>query len=350
MRSLSGVKDMFVMTKGDQKILLIGEIHVRTFCNHYNYRPLAQFIEDILENSDQPLDFMLEEQNFVLPLTPEEITEAREIAQSEENRPNKRDNTLMFNIDLLRRLVRRYIPHEKANKGEKKYEVKVLPNARVHWIEAEYTHGMYASGKVVTPGEILIESFSDFVRWIPDNKDDFTSDNFFYLERSLKRITETIGFTDECFTTDALFLQATEETNKMFLRKIMKALESSKLFKNCLGSSRRLSSEDYYKCVLDKFNQIGARRRKHPRYYFVFYVQRFLVDVFAMCRIVKKDPRWYKNIVVYAGMVHIENISYMLQENFYKKRDLPPLLRRNFDVKFNPRCDEDRNRDWRMAY
>lgn len=340
LRSLSGVKDMFMMTKGDQKILLIGEIHVDEFCNKYNYRPLAQFIEEILEHSEHPLDFMLEVENFSPSYSPEEISDAREITRSEHSRPNQhsREKESSSNINLLRTLVRQYMPHEKANKLKKNYEVKVLPNARVQWLEAQFIYAIYDRDTVLTQGENLIDAFRSFNFWFPDDMD-FTEKNE-YLEKDLKKITTIIGFTEDSFTTDALFLQSSEDIKKNFLRKIMRALESTKFFHNCLVGSRRLTSRDYYKCVLDKFNRLGRSVQKSPRFYFVFYVQRFLMDVFAVCRIVKKDPRWYKNVVVYAGMAHIDNISYMLQENFYKRREIPELLKKRLDIRFNPRCSE----------
>lgn len=339
MRPLSGVKSMIVMTKGDQKILFIGEIHVNTFCTKYNFRPLAQFIEGILEQSEQPIDFMLEERNYSHRYLQAAITDAREIANSRENRPDQHHKVTLLNIDLLRRLVRQYIPYEKMNLEEKHYEVKVLPNARVHWLEAEYVHGK-RTGKM-TKGDSLIDALYSFIHLMfPPGTMAVASQNTKYLEEHLKTITTIIGFTDDSFMTDEVFLQSTDETLKMFLRKIMNTLASSKFFKNCFSGSRRLSSADYYKCVLDEFERVNARRGVFPRFYFVFYLQRFLVDVFAVCRIVKKDPRWYKNIVVYAGMAHIDNIRYMLQENFYKTRDIPPRLRKDLNLIFNPRCEE----------
>jgi len=222
---------------------------------------------------------------------------------------------------------------------KKHYEVKVLPNARVHWLEAQYIYGKYKLGKVMTQGDELIDALASFNFWFPQDLD-FTESHE-HLEGDLKKINKIIGFTDESFTADAAFLQSSEDIKKSFLRKIMKALESSKFFRNCLRD-RRLSSRDYQKCVLDKFHRLG--RIAHPRFNFVFYLQRFLVDVFAVCRIMKRDDRWYKNIVVYAGIGHIENIGYMLQENFYKRREIPKLLRKKVDLKFNPRCREGMER------
>jgi hypothetical protein len=55
------------------------------------------------------------------------------------------------------------------------------------------------------------------------------------------------------------------------------------------------------------------------------------MDFFTCCRLLKEDERWFKNIVIYAGYAHTENIERLLLLLKFKNIPLPV-------IPYNPEC------------
>ena len=47
---------------------------------------------------------------------------------------------------------------------------------------------------------------------------------------------------------------------------------------------------------------------------FLLNIYRFFMDMYTVCRLLKTDGEWYKNIAVYAGSTHVLRIGTILQE------------------------------------
>jgi hypothetical protein len=123
-----------------------------------------------------------------------------------------------------------------------------------------------------------------------------------------------------------LFLQSSESSKIAFFKKVYETLADSKYFKKCYSGGRFMEWNILRDAFIERW-----RKCENTIEWFYFNVQRFLMDFFTCCRILKEDGRWYKNIVIYAGAAHTETIEHMLLLLDFKPIPLPP-------IHYDPEC------------
>jgi len=126
-----------------------------------------------------------------------------------------------------------------------------------------------------------------------------------------------------------LFLQSSESSKIAFFEKVYHKLRDSNFFKKCYSGNRIMEWKILREAFIERwrdYSKIG-----HTIEFFYFIVQRFLMDFFTCCRILKEEGRWYKNIVIYASSFHTENIERMLLSLDFKPIPLPP-------IHYDPEC------------
>ena len=143
------------------------------------------------------------------------------------------------------------------------------------------------------------------------------------MERLISQINDALGSTDPAFINQADFEKTTEIAQLAFFRKVFRTLEKSKLLRRCFEEDRAQPLTNYFRAF-----QAFVDRNAYKDYTlidFYFNLQRFLLDTFAVCRIMKhpRNKKWFKNIVIYAGDAHISGISELLHANFYKTYRVP---------------------------
>ena len=77
--------------------------------------------------------------------------------------------------------------------------------------------------------------------------------------------------------------------------------------------------------------------------YNVYLSARTCIELYLFCRLMKKQPNWYKNEIVYAGNFHIQHLEDMLIDNdFYEIKDIPYssecFQNTSFDQMIHPRA------------
>jgi hypothetical protein len=352
---LSGVVQMSLLQRDDKKIFLIGDMHTPTFCRHKGFTPLCSILEEYLQTrtKDEPVDFMLEkpnEEEFIPP----SFEETRAIC-------GKRVNTGEAIIGLVRHMVHQYIPPVRSPLFQyiqsennllplPQKTVVQLPNARVHWLDP----------KIVDP--ITREDRLIYFLWVNSKMSDSKYDSDFTPLHTPLYITRTIindlleidpedipwalreqhviqsynkdptHFRSLVFDTipdRELFLQSSESSKIAFFEKVYHKLRGSKHFKKCYSGNRIME----WKILREAFIEMWRDYSKidHTIDFFYFCVQRFLMDFFTCCRILKEEGRWYKNMVIYAGSFHTENIERMLLSMDFQNVPLPP-------IHYDPEC------------
>ena len=324
---------MFVMEKGDQKILLIGELHDNDFRDKQGCRPLAQYIEQILRDTKEPIDFMLElniHKDFInkrnqtyAKINNVFLDHIRRVVQAKDNYqpfPYMYGDEPFTNLQLLRDIVEQYIPYQK-DFNDVDYKHKDLRNARVHWLEPRSR--IYTEEDLTLPANRVMDCLNRFL--------DAYVDESVKPEEKLKLISQInreIGSTDPAFIhqEDFDFEKTTEVAQLAFFRKLFRTLEKSKLLRKCFEEDRAQTLTNYFKAFQAFLHRSEFYSEEYPTIFdFYFRLQRFLLDTFAVCRIMKRpsNRKWLKNIVIYAGVAHITGISELLHANFYKTYKVP---------------------------
>jgi hypothetical protein len=137
-----------------------------------------------------------------------------------------------------------------------------------------------------------------------------------------------------------LFLKSSESSKIAFFKKLYDKLIESKYFKKCYSGGRFIE----WNILRDAFieNWMDYSKTENTIEYFYFCVQRFLMDFFTCCRILKEEGRWYKNIVIYAGFGHTINIERMLLSLDFQNVPLPP-------IQYDPECSGTRKQKRKRA-
>jgi hypothetical protein len=230
-----------------------------------------------------------------------------------------------------------------------------LPNARVHWLDPFYNHpktrgdlviyfmtlNMSLTTKMMQSGVTQNRLTSLYIcrsiinRNLRIEKDSDTAQWALYEPRVIESYdNDPSHFQTQVFDTipdRELFLQSSESSKKYFFKKVYETLADSKYFKKCYSGGRFIDiaylQDVFYKAWIDDSAVNNTIE------FFYFTVQRFLMDFFTCCRILKEDGRWYKNIVIYAGFVHTRNIERLLLSLGFQNVPLPP-------IPYNPLCSE----------
>jgi hypothetical protein len=134
-------------------------------------------------------------------------------------------------------------------------------------------------------------------------------------------------------TDRELFLQSSESSKIAFFEKVYHKLRDSKHFKKCYSGNRTMEWKILREAFIERWRDYS--KIDHTIEFFYGIVQRFLMDFFTCCRILKEEGRWYKNIVIYAGSFHTENIERMLLLLDFKPILLPP-------IQYDPECSGTR--------
>jgi hypothetical protein len=220
------------------------------------------------------------------------------------------------NLQLLRDIVGQYIPYQK-DFNDVDYKHKELRNARVHWLEPRSR--IYTEEDLTLPANRVMNCLNRFL--------DAYVDESVKPEEKLELISQInreIGSTDPAFINqeDFDFEKTTEVAQLAFFRKLFRTLEKSKLLRKCFEEDRAQTLTNYFKA----FQAFQHYIEEYPTIFdFYFNLQRFLLDTYAVCRIMKhpSNRKWLKNIVIYAGDAHITGISEQLHANFYKTYKVP---------------------------
>jgi hypothetical protein len=348
---LSGVVQMSLLQRDDKKIFLIGEMHTQKFCRHKGFTPLCSILEEYLQTrtKDEPVDFMLEMDEYHYSLHP--LEETRGICRKRVNTSYPSDSDTTHTLVLVRDMVDQYIPLAK-NEIRVMYEGKLLPqktvvqlpNARVHWLDPSFTH----KGRVDRLLEYMVLYNNVYSR---------RDATYLYTIRTLINHLLEIGPEDgipwvlheprviDMFNNDpnelgtvvfdtipdrTLFFQSSESSKIAFFKKVYDKLIESKYFKKCYSGNRFIEWKILRNAFIERWRKFANTIES-----FYYCVQRFLMDFFTCCRILKEEGRWYKNIVIYAGFGHTENIERILLSLDFKNVDLPP-------IHYDPECSGTR--------
>ena len=231
-----------------------------------------------------------------------------------------------------------------------------LPNARVHWLDPISTLPRSKGDRIFNYIRLNLEVYydrddssylyilrtiiNDLLEIVPEDGipwalrdprviDMFNNDPFGLL----KLVFDTIPDRE-------LFLQSSESSKIAFFEKVYHKLLDSKYFKKCYSGGRFIE----LKILRDAFIEMWRENSKDNNTieWLYFLVQRFLMDFFTCCRILKEDGRWYKNIVIYAGYVHTRNIERMLLSLDFQNVPLPP-------IHYDPECSTRKKRKKRKT-
>ena len=339
---LSGVVHMSLLTKGRQKIFLIGEHHQTLFCRHLGFRPIAQIIENYLEQNLN-VDFMLEMDNEHMQLNGA-VDEIRTIVNEDVNRATTNYGTLT--ILMLTRILAQNAMRQ--------------PN-RVHWLEPHHP----PPDRAPNHGDNLInELFTSIKQSVKKNptevRDQRLKINEIVSHAAVKK-KESRGKSDDDGEgksdedddddddeddayvvpwTDIIdpsgvlrsnFVAHSHAAKLMFFKKCYDTLSTSKFFIKCRKENRRNIPFAVFRNAF--FNMWANERNQHMSNFY-YLIQRFIMDMFTCCRIMKthEDPNWFNNIVIYAGDWHVKNYVHILKQLDYQQHKLPTA------IPFNPAC------------
>ncbi len=327
-RPLSGVSRMAMFTNGDQKILLIGEEHTTEFCKEKGYTPIAQIIEEYLASVDN-VDFMIEISNKSSLLEePEFVEETKRIVNSETNQPPTGENEPRQILSLTETILRPYLPPNRK------------APSRVHWLDAEIVDPSIRPQEGVAYHESTRPRFANELIYHFQIYADYYGKNVNYNDDSIDQTVIDQTLSDYQANIDRALMHfgymvdwaKNWKSNKWsFFDACYEALRYSKFFRKCYGDDSRTQPFPL-QLLREAFKASWIAERQKSLDLLYFNVQRFFMDMYTCCRIIKKDPQWFKNIVIYAGEWHVANYIYILYHSGYTRHILP------VPIKYNPRC------------
>lgn len=350
---MSGVTKMSLLQRGDKKIFLIGEYHTQEFCKTKGLTPLCSIIDEYLRTRTEPVDFMMETKNEVNYEIPP-LDQTRAIVANVVNIPYPSQTIPRYTMELVRNMVVQYIVPMRNPVFPTQRTATTLENARVHWLDPEFHHP-------TTKGDMLIYFMSKYMNLyntIKSLEPTFNMNHLtsLYLLRSQinhildidtpeipwamhdKRVVSLYRDSPSTFQTHVfdtipdkeLFVQTKDLSKWFFLRKVYEALDTSKFFRKCFirDNERFISWSRIRDVFIQRWNH---EKEDNSIENFYFVIQRFFMDFFACCRLLKDEGRWYKNIVIYAGVAHTENIENLLRLLKFTNVPLP-------DIRYNPGC------------
>ena len=318
-RPLSGVMQMTLLKKGDKKIFLIGEQHTNNFCRHRGMTPVAQIIENYLAQ-DNGVDFMIEMPNNYSP--DYSLDEIRQIVTEPVNRHltlDEHGNSANYKNPLQVIHMTRFLAFKsRARRGP----------TRVHWLEPHFP----PVKAPLSTGDKLINAFMDFLNHYFEKRSFVETITYRRHRLHINSILrDATGFTpawsDTATGTD--FYRYGNDPKIAFFTQCYNLLSTSKFFRKCReGGPRQINFEIYR----DAFLEMWPSQDDKSINAFYFHMQRFIMDMFTCCRIMKTDkenPIWYKNIVIYAGNWHVINYINILKKLHYTQYKLPHAIHFN---------------------
>jgi hypothetical protein len=120
--------------------------------------------------------------------------------------------------------------------------------------------------------------------------------------------------------------------SSIFYKKCLPAMRDSKHFKECFARPN-FDIERFHSVFLIDLIDKEVSDKSDAEFWVYWYMFRFLMDVYTICRIMKqdRDPRRYKDIIIYAGDGHRKNCTQMLALYGYEITEVDT-------VKYNPKC------------
>ena len=331
MRPLSGVAEMTLFTKGDQKIFIIGEKHVKNFCTELGFVPIARIIEDYLREADN-VDFMIEMTNDIGDLFCINTSDDAYIAKLDEFRTAAKDPTNVYPLtvlELTRHLVARFVEPQK--RACYKYERDKSISNRVHFIEPEF---------IPDRSDLFISTFTFYAYQYSNDK--FNQDNYRrtleqfinpLIVKELENGNYEVKYLPWMFSSGRItykkFGTSTEKSQRTLVMVCINLLKTTRFFRKCFQEEhlRQVPVKVYVDAFMLNTGKVDV---------FEFYlcIQRFFVDIYTTCRILKRhtSESWYKNIVVYCGNWHAVNLGNIFRGLKYDQHAIT-------GIPFNPRCD-----------
>ena len=346
-QKLSGVLRMGVLVKGDKRVYLIGEHHQTNFCRHLGYTPIAEVVEDFLFGGDH-VDLMVEMDTTRLPRYDHE--RLRQLVRSEKNVARYTDlghstevvksDTLVSVINLTRGIVHPYLKKEEG--------YTELPKGRVHWLEPNITENTawdYTSGTTLQYWfHEFVDLMSSKLSLIYEGVEEDLVEIQQKMDNAMNKINDIIQknttHQPPLFTVVRkgpgaarhyyqMFKASTREDKLRFLDICIDKLFASKKFDSC---KRQFRFFDHY-VYREAFWAFWSRHNKKTMEEFYYYVQRFFMDVYTCCRIMKVDKVWFKKIVIYAGAFHTENYIRLLKASGFTYHQVP-------NMQYNATCED----------
>jgi hypothetical protein len=338
---LSGVVIMRLLQKGDKKIFLIGEHHTTEFCKDKGMTPLCSIIDNYLRSRtiEEPVDFMLETTNeldYELP----PLYQTQAIVDNHVNIPYPSHEELPPIIALTGIIVSQYIaPIRYSTTQHPRQKNTLLPNARVHWLDPVQYDPVSRDEKLIYYMKLHANNVVDY------NKIDRTPQLYIlraFINRSLNVDLSKVPWaiheqsamdafanfetaTFEKIPDRELFLSSNHNSKIYFFRSVYTILSESTFFRKCFGSdpTRYVPLIKLQRVFMGRWEIQATSDNSIDHFYFV--LQRFFMDFFTCCRLLKEDKRWFKNIVIYAGSAHTENIEQLLLLLEFQEIPLPPI-------------------------
>ena len=320
---LSGIEEIVILTKGTQQVLILGEMHQYSFCRKKGYTPLIQLIEPYLYKVKN-VDLMVEMDNeSVHAFDPNDeivLDRVREIAAADENENFSEVNSEpLYLINLFRLLVQRFIPPQKLS--PRQYAVDRSIQNRVSWLEPQTVFHSAA----MTLGDEFVRQCDNFNKSYDSKNEEsiiLTRQKLHALIKEFcsKETVELFTWFELCdppFTFEDIqknsdtinrqFKLASQRSKRLFVTECLRLLMTSKFYRKCKeGSEEAVNQRGLpIQLYVDVFFQRSFEWISLDAFY--FYLQRYFVDIFTVCRLLKHhvDPSMFKDVVIYEGSAHL---------------------------------------------
>jgi len=300
---LSGVSSIRFLQHPNRNILIIGELHQSNPCKEQGFVPLSDLILPYLYRTPE-IDFMLE-------INADGITLRHDYIM--------KDVAAKVADFALNRHMRGHL------------------SSRVHWIDSfrskpkttEYTHPK-AERFIELLGGIVTDECTE-------REEDLMYDLLMQLTTIvLKNRPETkrLSVKREKIARAIKKLYAAKDNVRPYLAELysfakfcIQIVLMTYRFEKC----RKFKTHLYVNTFVDRYvkepypDELTLAR-------LFFMIQRFTLDLYVCCRLLKNDGVWYRNVVIYLGQRHADSLHDIFKAN--------GCTVRNFDLDFNPTCED----------
>jgi hypothetical protein len=300
--NFKGIQNEFLFKKDDKVILLIGETH--SLPDLEGFTRLSSVITDILqsldvdllEKSKSTLDFFIE----ITAGDHERYREMYDKLQSE-NRLNFDGydfdhHGLGDELQTLRGYFSHFIPKNSKKRTHTK------KNIRFHF--SDYLQPISTSNDL----EQLNTTYSAEFKLGPISFKSPDDESIRSLNWLLSMKQNTINLYRASFNPQVTNRDLSVMAINIFFEDLEKAYSRNivKLDKFLRHGCDKFK-EIYVDCLTADLDSMHAPLNNR-----LFYVGRFYMDVYSLCRMMRTEGNYYKNIIHYAGLKHSENMRFML--------------------------------------
>ena len=294
-----GIQKSFLLQKDDKVVLLIGEKH--SLPDLGGFARLSSILDEVmdalnvgvLDKTNSTLDFFLE-------ITQDETCIYRKNAYY-----GKYSNS---EIDILRSCVSPYIPFLNKNPKRRK-------NVRFHFADYEHKGGTIEDFTKIFNGSDLF-TYSKFFLKDPEDISIEMSD---YMNKSTVDLYK-VSLTPS-ISNDELSKRAVD----LFLKEVKDDYAGT-------GKEDKFTRHgcDKYRDVFVECLTVILNISKYSNFR-LFLVYRFFMDMYSLCRLMRKEGNFYKNIIYYSGYAHTESLHCMLIKLGFKEVEIDDL--NSYDVR-----------------